>query len=334
MEAIGGTPMKIFVAGATGAVGARLVPMLVESGHAVVAMTTSPAKAERLRTVGAEPVIADGLDRDAAVAAVREAAPEVVVNQMSALSEATDLKHFDREFALTNRLRTEGNDHLLEAALACGARRFITQSFGNWNYERTGDGPKTEDDPLDPDPPANQRESVAAMRHLEAVVMEAPDIEGVVLRYGNFYGPGTSYAEDGLLTQMLRKRRLPIIGDGTGIWSFIHLEDAAMATLLMVDRGAPGIYNVADDEPAAVRDWIPELARAVGAKPPWHVPVWVGRLAVGEVGVSLMTRIRGASNKKIKAELGWQPEFPSYRDGFHAGLEEGSSVRRPGVRPS
>jgi nucleoside-diphosphate-sugar epimerase len=312
--------VKIFVAGATGAIGTRLVPMLVENGHTVVAMTSSPGKVDRLRATGAEPVVVDGLDREATVAAVRQAAPEVVVNQMSALAEATDLKHFDREFALTNRLRTAGNDHLLEGALTCGARRFITQSFGNWNYARTGDNVKAETDPLDPDPPANQRESLAAMRHLEATTTGAAGIEGVVLRYANFYGPGTSYASDGLLTQMLRKRRLPIIGDGAGVWSFIHLDDAATATLAFVERGAPGIYNVADDEPAAVRDWIPELARAVGAKPPRRVPVWLGRIAVGEVGVSLMTKIRGASNQKIKRELGWQPAFPTYREGFHAGL--------------
>jgi nucleoside-diphosphate-sugar epimerase len=312
--------VKIFVAGATGAIGTRLVPMLVENGHTVVGMTSSPGKVDRLRATGAEPVVVDGLDREATVAAVRQAAPEVVVNQMSALAEATDLKHFDREFALTNRLRTAGNDHLLEGALTCRARRFITQSFGNWNYARTGDNVKAETDPLDPDPPANQRESLAAMRHLEATTTGAAGIEGVVLRYANFYGPGTSYASDGLLTQMLRKRRLPIIGDGAGVWSFIHLDDAATATLAFVERGAPGIYNVADDEPAAVRDWIPELARAVGAKPPRRVPAWLGRIAVGEVGVSLMTKIRGASNQKIKRELGWQPAFPTYREGFHAGL--------------
>jgi nucleoside-diphosphate-sugar epimerase len=283
-------------------------------------MTRNPERARALRGLGAEPVIADGLDRAAAVAAVRDARPDVVVNQMTALSTAKDMKHFDSDFAFTNRLRTEGNDHLLEGAIAGGARRFITQSFGNWNYARTGSGPKSEEDPLDPDPPANQRESVAAMRHMEAAVTGAEGIEGVVLRYGNFYGPGTSFEPGGLITEMVRKRRMPIVGDGAGIWSFIHTEDVVEATLMAVDRGAPGIYNVADDDPVAVRDWVPELARAIGAKAPRHVPVWLGRLAVGEVGVSLMTQIRGASNEKFKRELGWEPVFPTYREGFRNGL--------------
>jgi nucleoside-diphosphate-sugar epimerase len=316
--------MKVFVAGASGALGRRLVPMLIGGGHQVVAMTRSPGKEGMLRGMGAEPVVADGLDRAAVLNAVTSSSPEVIVHEMTGLTGITSLRNFDKGFALTNRLRTEGTDHLLEAARQAGARRFVAQSFGNWDYERTGSGAKSEDDPLDPDPPANQRQSLAAIRHLEEAVLGAEGIEGVVLRYGTFYGPGTGIAEDGDIAGMVRKRRLPIVGDGAGLWSFIHMDDAAAATVAAIERAAPGIYNVADDEPVPVAEWLPELARSLGAKPPRHVPVWLGRLATGEVGVSMMTRIRGASNAKAKRELGWRPSYPSYRDGFSAGL--GASI--------
>jgi nucleoside-diphosphate-sugar epimerase len=311
--------MKVFVAGATGALGTRLVPVLAAGGHEVVAMTRSPHKEGLLRGMGARPVVADGLDRAAVMAAVTGSKPDVVVHEMTGLSEMTSLRNFDKEFALTNRLRTEGTDSLLEAARAVGTRRFVAQSFGNWDYERTGSGPKSEDDPLDPDPPANQRESLAAIRHVEEAVVGA-GIEGIALRYATFYGPGTGIAKDGNIAAMVRKRRFPIVGDGGGIWSFIHLDDAATATVAAIERGAPGIYNVADDEPVAVAEWLPELARVLGAKPPRRVPVWLGRLATGDVGVSMMTRIRGASNAKAKRELGWQPRYPTYREGFRTGL--------------
>jgi nucleoside-diphosphate-sugar epimerase len=312
--------MKVFVAGASGALGMRLVQLLVECGFDVAAMTRSPDKERSLREIGGEPVVADGLDRGAVMTAVMRSEPEVVIHQMTGLAGMTSLRNFDKEFALTNRLRTEGTDHLLEAARAAGARRFIAQSFGNWNYERTGAGPKTEDDPLDSSPPAKQRQSLAAIRHLEKAVLGAEEIEGVALRYGNFYGPGTGFAEDGEIAAMLRKRRFPIVGDGGGVWSFAQVDDAATATIAAIGRGRPGVYNVADDEPAAVADWLPELARTLGAKPPRRVPVWLGRLASGEVGVSMMTRIRGASNAKAKRELGWRPRYPSYREGFRDGL--------------
>ncbi|HEX8065648.1 MAG TPA: NAD(P)-dependent oxidoreductase [Thermoleophilaceae bacterium] len=312
--------MRVFVAGATGAVGKRLVPLLVAEGHAVVGMTRSPEKAESLRATGAEPVVADALDRSAVMDGVARTRPEVVVHQLTALTGMKSFRRFDRDFAASNRLRTEGTDHLLEAALAVGARRFVAQSYGNWNYEPVGDGLKTEEDPLDPSPPPNQAESLEAIRHLEQAVTGARGIDGLALRYGNFYGPGTGFASDGDLVAMVRKRRLPIIGDGGGVWSFVHVDDVAKATLAAVERGAPGVYNVVDDEPAPVAEWLPGLARALGAKPPRRVPVWLGRLAAGEVGVSMMTRIRGTSNAKAKRELAWQPRYSSWREGFRAGL--------------
>jgi nucleoside-diphosphate-sugar epimerase len=312
--------MKIFLAGATGAAGGRLVPALISSGHEVVAMTRSPDKADSLRVLGAEPAVADGLDADAVMKAVTAADPEVVVHQMTALSAAKSFKNFDRDFALTNRLRTDGLDNLLAASRAAGVRRVIAQSYGNWNYERTGTAVKTEDDPLDPNPPANQRQSLDAIRHLEGALAEAAPIEGIALRFGNFYGPGTGFSADGDLVELVRKRRLPIVGDGAGVWSFIHVDDIATATIAALDRGGPGVYNIADDEPAPVRDWLPELAEAVGAKPPRRVPVWLGRIATGEVGVSMMTQIRGASNAKAKRELDWQPAYASWRQGFQTGL--------------
>jgi nucleoside-diphosphate-sugar epimerase len=312
--------MKVFVAGGTGAIGARLVPLLVTGGHDVAAMTRSPRKADALRAAGAEPVVADGLDRAAVMQAVMRAKPEVVIHQMTDLTGVNSFRRFDDEFALTNRLRTEGTDHLLAAALAAGARRVIAQSYGNWNYERTGTAPKRETDPFDPSPPANQVRSLEAIRHVERACLGTQGIEGVALRYANLYGPGTGFALNGDLAELVRKRRLPIVGDGAGVWSFIHVDDAASATVAVLERGAPGAYNVVDDEPAPVATWLPELARALGAKPPRHVPRWVGRLATGEVGVSMMTQIRGASNAKAKRELAWTPSYPSWRDGFRTGL--------------
>jgi nucleoside-diphosphate-sugar epimerase len=199
----------------------------------------------------------------------------------------------------------------------------VAQSYGNWNYERTGDGAKVEEDPLDPSPPPNQAESLDAIRYLERAVTGADGIDGLALRFGNFYGPGTGLARDGDLVALVRKRRLPIIGEGGGVWSFVHVDDVATATVAALERGAPGIYNVADDEPAPVAEWLPGLAREVGAKPPRRVPVWVGRMAAGEVGVSMMTRIRGASNAKAKRELAWQPRYASWREGFQTGLDAG-----------
>jgi nucleoside-diphosphate-sugar epimerase len=312
--------MKVFVAGANGAVGKPLVSQLVAHGYDVVAMTRSPEHSDSLRALGAEPVVADALDRAALLQAITQAAPEVVIHQLTALAGAKDYKHFDDEFALTNRLRTEGTDNLLAAAQATGARRFIIQSYGNWNYERSGARIKTENDPLDPTPPRSQTKSYEAIRYLEHAVLGADRIEGVVLRYGNLYGPGTGFALNGDIATSVRKRMLPILGNGAGIWSFIHVDDAASATVAAIQPSARGIYNIADNEPAPVSVWLPEYARAIGARPPFHVPVWLGRLVAGDVGVSIMTQIRGASNAKAKRELGWMPCYATWREGFRKGL--------------
>jgi 2-alkyl-3-oxoalkanoate reductase len=303
--------MKVFVAGASGAIGRQLVPRLVAAGHEVVATTRSREKLEQLRMPGAEPVLLDGLDAPAVAEAVARAEPDVVVHQMSALAGMKDLRNFDRGFARTNELRTRGTDYLLAGATAAGVRRFVAQSFTGWPNARDGAPIKTEEDMLDADPPAAQSESLAAIRYLEAAVLDAP-VEGIVLRYGSFYGPGASEP----LVELIRKRKFPIVGGGDGIWSWIHIDDAAAATVAAVERGSPGIYNVVDDDPAPVAEWLPYLAEAVGAKPPRHVPAWLGRIAAGEVGVSMMTRIRGSSNAKAKRELGWKPERESWRQGF------------------
>jgi len=315
-----GKVMKIFVAGATGNVGSRLIPLLVERGHQVVGTTRTAAKADRLTGVGAEPMIVDGLDRDGLTAAVAKAEPDVVVHQMTALSVSFDMRRIDQVFATTNRLRTEGTDILLAAARSAGVRKVVAQSFAGWPYARVGGPVKTEEDPLDPSPPARLRGTLDAIRHLESAVLTAGDIQGVVLRYGGFYGPRSSISPDGEIVAMVRKRRFPIVGDGAGVWSFVHLDDVATATAAAIERGTPGIYNIVDDEPARVADWLPVLAAAAGAKPPRHVPVWLGRLAVGPQGVAMMTEIRGASNAKAKRELGWQLTHSSWREGFRSVL--------------
>jgi nucleoside-diphosphate-sugar epimerase len=312
--------MKVFVAGASGAVGKRLVPQLIAGGYEVVGTTRSTDKARGLRALGAEAVVVDALDRSAVMRAVMRAEPEIVIHQLTELTGIKSFKNFDKEFALTNRLRTEGLDNLLAAAQAAGARRFIAQSYGNWNYERTGSRLKTEDDPLDPSPPANQTRSLEAIRYLERAVVGAEDLEGIALRYGNFYGPGTALGLDGDIVRQVLKRQFPVVGDGGGVWSFVHVDDVAGAAVDAIERGAPGIYNVVDDEPVEVATWLPALAEAVGAKPPRRVPVWLGRLVAGEVGVSMMTQIRGTSNAKAKRELGFAPRYPSYREGFAKGL--------------
>jgi 2-alkyl-3-oxoalkanoate reductase len=284
--------------------------MLTTAGHEVTATTRSPGKASLLRKLGATPVIVDGLDADGVLAAVRQARPEVIIHQMTALSSMRSFRRFDREFAITNQLRTAGTDNLLAAARAAGTRRFIAQSYTGWPNIREGGPVKTEDDPLDPHPPAAMAETLRAIRHVEQTVSGFPG--GVVLRYGGFYGPGASESMLG----PVRKRQLPVIGGGTGVWSFCHIEDAATATAAAVTRGAPGIYNIVDDDPAPVADWLPFLASCLGAKPPLRVPARLGRLLAGEAVVSMMTEIRGSSNKKAKRELGWSPRYASWRDGF------------------
>ena len=308
--------MRVLVAGAAGAIGGRLVPQLVGRGHTVIATTRSPARTHGLRALGAEPVVVDGLDAAAVRDAVAAAEPEVVVHQMTALAGPQDLKHFDRWFATTNLLRTRGTDNLLAAAERAGVERVVAQSFTGWTNERAGGPAKTEDDPLDPDPAPGQAVSLAAIRYLEDAVASAR-LEGIALRYGSFYGPGASET----LVALVRKRQLPIVGDGAGVWSWIHLDDAAAATVAAVERGTRGVYNVVDDDPAPVAAWLPYLADAVGARPPWHVPAWVGRLAVGEAGVRWLTQARGATNDRARRRLGWSLRYRSWRDGFVRGLD-------------
>ncbi len=309
--------MRVFVAGATGAIGKQLVPRLVEAGHEVHGMTRSESKQAMLFELGAVPVVADALDPDQVAEAVGRANPDVIVHQLTAIG-AVDMRHFDRDFAQTNRLRTEGTDHLLSAGRAVGVQRFVAQSAVYGFYARTGGAVKTEEDPLDPAPPREMRETLAAIRHLEEAVLGARWTEGIVLRYGAFYGPGTSLAPGGQQFELVRRRKFPLVGNGAGVWSFIHIADAAEATAAAVDHGRPGIYNIVDDDPAPVAQWLPALAQTLGAKKPMRVPRFVGRLFAGEVGAVFMTEIRGASNAKAKRELGWRPAHPSWRQGFAA----------------
>jgi nucleoside-diphosphate-sugar epimerase len=314
--------MKIFVAGATGVLGRALVPKLVAAGHDVVGMTRSASKQDLVRSLGGSPVVADALDRDAVALAVASAEPEVIVHQLTALSGNFDMRHIDRFFEATNRLRTEGTDHLLAAARDVGARRFVAQSYAGWPAARSGGLVKDEDAPFDPDPPKQLRGMMAAIRHLEEAVIGADWLEGVVLRYGGFYGPGTTLSADPAAAHSvaIRKRQFPVVGDGGGMWSFIHVDDAAEATAVAVERGRRGIFSVVDDDPAPARDWLPELARVLGAKPPRRVPRWVGRLLAGEAATVMMTEVRGASNEKARRDLGWTPRYASWRQGFAHGL--------------
>jgi len=308
--------MRIFVAGATGAVGRPLVPALVAAGHSVVGLTRTPAKAEAINRMGAEPVVADGLDAAAIRAAVASTKPDVVIHEMTDLAGVTDLRHFDRAFANSNRLRTLGTDLLLTAAREAGVQRFIAQSFCGWAFARTGGSVKAETDELDPDPPQELRRTLEAIRYLERAVTASSSPEGIVLRYGAFYGPGTGVFDRSMLDQ-IRHRRVPLIGDGAGWWSFLHVEDAASATVMAVERGKPGnIYNIVDDEPVQVREWLPALAEMLGAKPPFHVPAWIARLLAGEHMVAMMTQVRAGSNAKAKQDLDWEPARPSWRQGF------------------
>jgi nucleoside-diphosphate-sugar epimerase len=310
--------MRVFLAGATGAIGKQLVPRLVEAGHEVHGMTRSESKQAMLHELGAVPVVADALDPDQVAEAVGRARPDVIVHQLTAIG-AVDLRHFDRDFALTNRLRTEGTDHLLSAGQAVGVRRFVAQGVGGYGaYARTGGPVKTEEDLLDPTPARGMRETLAAIRHLEEAVLGARWTEGIVLRYGVFYGPGTSMAPGEEQFELVRRRKFPLVGDGGGVWSFIHVADAAEATVAAVERGSRGVYNVVDDDPAPVAKWLPTLAQELGAKKPMRVPRVIGRLFAGEAGVVMMTDVRGASNAKAKRELGWRPAHPSWRDGFAA----------------
>jgi 2-alkyl-3-oxoalkanoate reductase len=318
--------MRVFVAGASGAIGTRLVPQLVERGHEVIGSSRSPEKAEQIRTLGAAPVALDLLDPAAVRRVVLEAAPDAIVHQATALAELNFSRNFDRTFAQTNRLRTEGTDALLAAAREAGTDRFVAQSYASSRTAREGAWVKAEDDPLDPAPPAKAQRSFAAMTYLEQAVT---DFGGIVLRYGVFYGA----ANDGLI-EPVRKRQYPIIGDGGGVASWIHLDDAAAATVLALEHHGPGIYNIVDDEPAPVREWLPVLAQALDAEPPRRFPRWLARLVAGDVAVVMGTESRGASNAKAKRELGWQPRYPSWREGFVAAYTSTAPAGLPRTHPA
>jgi nucleoside-diphosphate-sugar epimerase len=320
--------MHVFVAGAAGAIGTRLVPQLVQQGHRVTATTRNPDKLAALRALGADAVIMDGLDATSVAEAVARARPDAIVHQMTALAGKPDVRRFDRWFATTNQLRTTGTDNLLAAAAAADVQRFVAQSYTGWTNPTTGAPVKTESDQLDPEP---LKWSMAAIRYLEETVPAAP-LDGIVLRYGNFYGPGASET----LVELIRKRRFPLVGDGGGVWSWIHVDDAASAAVAALERGGSGVYNIVDDDPAPTAEWLPYLADAVGAKPPMRVPVWLARPMAGAVPVRWMTEGRGDSNAKAKRELGWEPVWRSWRDGFRDGLSAEAAakpIRGAGLTP-
>ena len=305
--------MRVFVAGGTGVMGRRLVPQLVTRGHQVTATTTGTDKLGLLHQLGADAVVMDGLDGVSVGEAVAKARPDAIVHQMTAIAIKPDMKHFDRWFATTNRLRTEGTDHLLAAAEAAGVSNFVAQSYASWNGIRKGGWVKTEEDPLDVMKGTKARTMAMAVRHLEEVVLKAG---GAALRYGWLYGPGASDT----LVEAVRKRQFPLVGGGTGYCSWVHLDDAASATVLAVEQKARGVFNIVDDEPAPASEWLPYLAACAGAKPPMRVPKWLARLLAGEVAVTMLTQGRSFSNAKARRELGWELRYPSWRKGFKEGL--------------
>ncbi|GAA3637667.1 NAD-dependent epimerase/dehydratase family protein [Microlunatus ginsengisoli] len=313
--------MRVLVVGATGAMGTSLVPRLVEAGHQVLGTTRSAARVPAIQAAGGEGVVLEVLDRSAVAGALDRVRPEVVIHQATALQHlgASALRNIDRAFAETNRLRTVGTENLLAAAGPAGVRRVVAQSFTGWTNEPVGGPVKTESDPFDPSPAANARQTLAAIRRLESLVTGAPEIEGVVLRYGGFYGPGTGLAREGEQTDAIRKRMFPVVGDGGGIWSFSHIQDAAAATVAALD-GPPGIFNIVDDDPAPVSVWLPFLADALGAPPPRRIPGWLARPLLGPHLFAMMTSARGSSNAKARRELDWQPTYRSWREGFVHGL--------------
>lgn len=312
--------MRVLLAGASGAIGGALIPALTEAGHEVLATTRSEAKLPALAAVGATPLVLDILRRDDVMEVIGKARPDAVIHQATALSGSFNPKKFDETFAQTNRLRTVGTDNLLAAAESAGVSMLIAQSYTGWPNNRRGSAVKDENDPLDDESPAATRNTLAGIEHLEAAVRQAPNLTGIVLRYGSFYGPGTSLSANGDITTMVRKRRFPIVGGGGGVWSFLHIEDAAAATVAALKAADPGVFNIVDDEPAAVAVWLPYLASVLGAKPPRRVPTWMAKPLIGEAGIVAMTSIRGSSNAKAKHELGWAPRYASWREGFRTGL--------------
>ncbi len=315
--------MKIFLAGATGALGRQLLPLLVQRGHDVTGMTRTEAKQELVQELGGRPVVADALNPESVTDAVARAEPDVIVHQLTAIPRALDMRHFARDFAQTNQLRTEGTDHLLAAGRAVGVLRFVAQSYAPAVFARVGGPVKAEQDPVDASPPKEVRTTLEAIMHLERAVIGATWTEGVVLRYGGFYGPGTniSFGPEGSMVEAIRKRNLPLVGDAGGVWSFIHIADAAEATVNAIEGRGRGVYNVVDDEPAAVAEWLPAAAAAWGGSAPRRVPRWLGRLFAGEFATVMMTEARGASNAKAKRELGWAPRYASWREGFATGMK-------------
>lgn len=309
--------MKIFIAGASGAIGSRLVPLLVAAGHDVTGTSRTDTGVHRIEAAGGHGVTMDGRDSASIRRAVLDAQPQVLIHELTSLSAGFDFKRFDDVFTATNDMRTRGTDALIAAAREAGTGRILVQSYAGWPNARTGGPVKTEEDPLDPDPAAAVRRTLAAIAYAERATVDAG---GVALRYGNLYGPGQALGEGGQMLDVVRKRQFPIVGRGTGIWSFCHVEDAASATAAAVSHGSAGLYNIVDDEPAAVSEWLPVLAQAVGAKRPMHVPAWVARTLIGDFGVQWMTTARGSFNAKAKAELGWSPRYSSWRDGFRTGL--------------
>jgi nucleoside-diphosphate-sugar epimerase len=311
--------VRVFLAGATGVIGRRLLPMLLEAGHEVTGMTRSERNVDALRNAGATPVVCDVYDADELRQAVAAAAPEAVLHELTDLPANLHPRKMDEQTAGNDRIRTEGTRNLMGAAIGAGARRFVAQSIA-FAYAPTGTGLKSEEDPLYDDAPWPWKRSVEALHELERTVTATEGIEGIVLRYGWFYGPGSTYASDGFQAGEVAKRRFPIVGSGSGVFSFIHVDDAASATVAALERGAPGIYNVVDDEPAPLRDWLPAYAEALGAKPPWRVPKLIARLVAGRQGAGMATDLRGASNARAKRELGWAPRYPSWRQGFRDAL--------------
>ena len=318
--------MKIFILGSTGVIGRHLVPLLVSEGHEVTALVRSSGRIIEAEKMGAKGVAAEVFNEEELTAVIKKIEPEIIIHQLTALAKVTgNFRKFDAEFEMTNRFRTEVTDTLLKAAELTGVRRFIAQSFCGWPFTREGGLVKTEEDPLDSDPPASFSRTLNAIKHLENAVLKSDKVEALALRYGMFYGPGTAIAKDGAIINLIRNHNFPIIGDGGGIWSFIHVRDAAGATMKAVSKGEPGIYNIVDDEPAPVSTWLPYLADVLEVKPPRKIPLWVGSILLGEAGVSMMTKIRGGSNAKAKHNLGWEPVYATWRDGFVSGLELNNS---------
>jgi nucleoside-diphosphate-sugar epimerase len=312
--------MRILLAGASGAIGRTLIPLLVEQQHEVFGLFRNPTHRDLVQSLGANPVIADVFDGQAIAARFDEIRPQAVIHQLTAIPQRIDLRHLGRDFELTNRLRTEGTRNLASAAVRVGVERFLAQSFAGWPYARRGITLKTEEDDLDPTPPLQMKATLDAIEMLEHTVLREKRFTGIVLRYGPFYGPHSSIAKDGTMTGDIRHRKVPVVGQGTGVFSFIHLYDAATATVAALTQAQHGIYNIVDDDPAPVMEWLPWLAQCVGAPPPRHVPNWLARLLIGDHAVSMMNDIRGVSNAKARQDLNWRPRWSSWKEGFREGL--------------